>query len=240
MHVALHHFVNFGTPRRDDFAILDKVVDGLPAELANEVDCALQGVAVISHEDDDHIVGVAARLFDIVRKDILQIDKYKSSAICQLTNMNNNPAYIRPGHQIVRTLVECFDHWISHDTLRKIDVECVFDEVKDGLAPAGITSDINVGFKVWDDVIVACACLDVHGFKEQLKALLETCLDAGASVGDATSPVAVTFPNMSQSLYCKDEMAKEDLLPSQLPRVKLFFPLLLPSLLRWPVPLTEP
>lgn len=95
--------------------------------------------------------------------------------------------------QVTRSFVPWFDHWISHDVFWEIDVECVFDDVKDRLATAGISSDVDIGLEVWNDTTVACAGLVIHGFEEQLKALLEACLDARTSIRDTTSTVTAMF-----------------------------------------------
>jgi len=49
-----------------------ELVNGLRAKLSDAVDSALEGVLVIFHEYNDHIVGISARLFDVIREDVLR------------------------------------------------------------------------------------------------------------------------------------------------------------------------
>lgn len=55
----------------------------------------------------------------------------------------------------------------------------------------GIAPDINVRLKVLDLVVVPDLRLDINSLKEESKGLLEACLGAGATVGNATSPEAM-------------------------------------------------
>jgi hypothetical protein len=73
LYVTGNHLVNFRPPGWNFRFIYGKCIDGLLTEVPNVVDGALQGEIAILHEDDDHVVRIASRLFDIIRKDILGV-----------------------------------------------------------------------------------------------------------------------------------------------------------------------
>jgi len=69
--VPSDHVIDLGAPRGKLALILDEIVDGLGAQLADVVDRLLEGLAVEDHEDDNHVVGVTAGLLNVVREDVL-------------------------------------------------------------------------------------------------------------------------------------------------------------------------
>jgi hypothetical protein len=73
LHVTSNHLVNFRPPGWNFRFIYGKCIDRLLTEVPNVVDGALQGEIVILHEDDDHVVRIASRLLDIIRKYILEV-----------------------------------------------------------------------------------------------------------------------------------------------------------------------
>jgi hypothetical protein len=77
LHVTGNHLVNFRSPGWNFRFICGKRVDGLLTEVPNVVDGALQGEIMIRHKDDDHVVRVTSRLFDVIRKDILKVTLYR-------------------------------------------------------------------------------------------------------------------------------------------------------------------
>lgn len=73
--VARHPAVDLGTKvceGRNAGLVLYEGIDGLLAETTDAVDRFLESAAVVLHEDADHVVGVTACLFDIVREDVLE------------------------------------------------------------------------------------------------------------------------------------------------------------------------
>lgn len=78
--VARHPAVDLGPEvgeGRNAGFVLDEGVDGLFAQAADAVDRFLEGAAVVLHEDADHVVGVAACLFDVVGEHVLQDKRQK-------------------------------------------------------------------------------------------------------------------------------------------------------------------
>jgi hypothetical protein len=55
----------------------------------------------------------------------------------------------------------------------------------------GIAANVNVGFKVRDDILIPCPSLDVDGFEEERKSLLKPCLRARAAIRNAARPEAM-------------------------------------------------
>ena len=66
LHVTGDHFVDFRPPGWQFRFIYGKCIDGLLTEVPNVVDGPLQAEIVILHEDDNHVVRIASRLFDII------------------------------------------------------------------------------------------------------------------------------------------------------------------------------
>ena len=89
LHVTGNHLVNFRSPRWNLRFIYGECIDGLLTEVPNVVDGALQGEIMVLHEDDDHVVRIASGLFDIIRKDILdvQVQIKVLSKLCKRTHI---------------------------------------------------------------------------------------------------------------------------------------------------------
>jgi len=166
LHVQVDHLVDLWSPRGEVLAVVGESVDGLAAHLPNVVDGFLACLAVVVHEDDDQVVGVAARLFDVVGKDI-----------------------VRPSYQVVRTLVESLDGRVSDDLLRELEIQAVFDEIEDGFAAAVVASEVDVRFDIRNDAFITIAGLDVDGFEEHAERFLESVLNSGLGIFDASHPV---------------------------------------------------
>lgn len=141
--VTCDHVVDFGSPRWNKTLMVLELVNGLRAKLSDTVDSTLEGVLVIFHEYDDHIVGISARLFDVVREDV-----------------------VRPGHQIIGVLIQSLDDRVLDNEIREIDSECIFDQGPARLATRRITPHINVRFKIRNHALIAGSRLDVHGLEK--------------------------------------------------------------------------
>lgn len=102
LYVFGDHLVNLWTPRRKLFLVLAESVDSLGAQIANVIHSALEGMAVVEHEDDDHIMRVATRLLDVVRENV-----------------------IGPSDEIVGALVQCFHNWVLDDIIGEVDVKSI-------------------------------------------------------------------------------------------------------------------
>ena len=102
LYVFGDHLVNLWTPRRKLFLVLAKSVDSLGAQIANVIHSALEGMTVVEHEDDDHIMRIATRLLDVVRENV-----------------------IGPSDEIVGALVQCFHNWVLDDIIGEVDVKSI-------------------------------------------------------------------------------------------------------------------
>lgn len=102
LYVFGDHLVNLRTPRRKLFLVLAESVDSLSAEIAHVIHSALEGMTVVEHEDDDHIMRVATRLLDVVRENV-----------------------IGPSDEIVGSLVQCFHNWVLDDIIGEVDVKSI-------------------------------------------------------------------------------------------------------------------
>ncbi len=54
-----------------------ELIDGIRTKPSDVVNSTLEGVLMILHEYDDHVVGISARLFDVVRENILRLGMLK-------------------------------------------------------------------------------------------------------------------------------------------------------------------
>lgn len=72
----------------------------------------------------------------------------------------------------------------------QVYVEGIFNQIEDRLAPAFVTSDVDVRFQIWCLAMLAVRCLYMHSLKEELKVLLEACLDARTCMLNTAEPVA--------------------------------------------------
>jgi hypothetical protein len=77
LYVTGNHLVNVRSPGWNFRFIYRKCIDRLLTEVPNVVDGALQGEIMILHKDDDHVVRITSRLFDVIRKDILEVTLYR-------------------------------------------------------------------------------------------------------------------------------------------------------------------
>jgi len=66
LNISSNVLINLRAPRREFFAVLDEGIDSLSAQVTDEIDGALKTVAMVFHEDDDHVVRVATGLFDVI------------------------------------------------------------------------------------------------------------------------------------------------------------------------------
>lgn len=142
---------------------------------------------MVEHEDDDHIMRIATRLLDVVRENV-----------------------IGPSDEIVGALVQCFHNWVLDDIIGEVDVksisnkkrlisfrhqggseESLLDKCPARFAAGRIPPDVDVGFKVGDNALVASTSLNVDGLEEELEGLLEASLRARRAVWDAASPETV-------------------------------------------------
>lgn len=165
LYVFGNHLVDLGTPRRELFLVLAEGVDGLSAQIAHVIHSALEGMAMVEHEDDDHVMRVATGLLDVVRENV-----------------------VGPSDEIVGALVECLHNWVLDDIIGEIDVKSIFDKCPARFAAGRIPADVDVGLKVGDDALVASTGLNVDGLEEELKGLLEASLRTRRAVWDAASP----------------------------------------------------
>ena len=102
LYVFGDHLINLWTPRRKLFLVLAESVDSLSAQIAHVIHSALEGMTVVEHEDDDHIMSVATRLLDIVRENV-----------------------VGPSDEIVGALVQCFHNWVLDDIIGEVDVKSI-------------------------------------------------------------------------------------------------------------------
>ena len=102
LYVFGDHLVNLWPPRRKLFLVLAESVDSLRAQIANVIHSALEGMTVVEHEDDDHIMRVATRLLDVVRENV-----------------------VGPSDEIVGALVQCFHNWVLDDIIGEVDVKSI-------------------------------------------------------------------------------------------------------------------
>jgi len=102
LYIFGNHVVDLGTPRRKLFLVLAKSVDSLSAQIANVIHSALEGMTMVEHENDNHIVRVATGLLDVVRENV-----------------------VGPRNEIIGALVECLYNWVLDDIIGEVDVKSV-------------------------------------------------------------------------------------------------------------------
>lgn len=120
LNISGDHVVNLRTPRRDLGLIVTERIDSLLAKVSDVVDCALQGVPVVRHQDDDHVVGIALRLFDVVGEDVL----FGTRISVELW-VAGGATYVGPCNKVVSALIESSDDRVLRYKVRQIDIESI-------------------------------------------------------------------------------------------------------------------
>ena len=70
--INLNLGIDLWAPRRKASLVLGETVDGLLAEISDEVYSFLEGHSVVVHHDRNHVVCVAFGLFAVVREEVLE------------------------------------------------------------------------------------------------------------------------------------------------------------------------
>lgn len=66
LHVFLDHSIGLWSPRGNHLAVGTEVVDRLATKFTDIVDGTLQRVAVVFHQDNNHVVRVTSSLFHVI------------------------------------------------------------------------------------------------------------------------------------------------------------------------------
>ena len=120
LNITGDHVVNLRTPRRDLGLVVTERIDSLLAKVSDVVYCALEGVPMVGHQDDDHVVGIPPRLFNVVGEDVL-IGSRISIEQC----LAEEGTYVRPCHKVISALIESSDDGMLRYKVRQIDVESI-------------------------------------------------------------------------------------------------------------------
>ena len=104
--VNLYLCIDFWAPRWKLGTVLDEAINGFLAEVSNEVNGFLEGHAVVTHHDYDHVMCVGFGLFTVVREDILEnVGSEKQSRVYNLL-------YSLTLDQVTKSFVASSKFWI--------------------------------------------------------------------------------------------------------------------------------